>query len=85
MLGYQGNHVLAASVRALAIDPRVVIDSDRKFTGSVTRSFGIYKRLAITPKRITSLQAAADANENISIHYTDQDGQQFTLRLDAKR
>jgi hypothetical protein len=55
------------------------------FTDSISHEFGIYRRIATTSRAIHSLQATADAFENIIITYADEDGQQFTLKLDSNR
>lgn len=83
VLGYQGSHVLAVSVLAKVIGASIDFDPSGKFTGYVSRQFGIYRRLATSTVPITALQLVADNSENVTISYTSQNGQQFTLKLNA--
>jgi len=61
VLGYQGNHILAVSVGVLSGDPRIRFDPNGVFTGSVSRYFGVLRRLVTSSKAITDLQATTDA------------------------
>ena len=84
VLGYQSNHILAVSVVVHTGDRRIRFDPNGVFTGSVSRYFGVIRRLVTSSKAITAVQATADAAENITIAYTE-DGQRFTLKLDPNR
>jgi len=84
VLGYQGSHVVAVTVDAAMSDPRADIDPNGRFTGYLSRLFGVHRRLVTSAKAITSLQATADAGENITIIYTDQDGQ-HRIKLNPQR
>jgi len=86
VLEYQGEHILGISVNELVGDSHIPFGPGGFFTGPVSRYFVTsLRRLASSAKPIISLQMTADAAENLTIAYTDQDGQRFTLKLDPKR
>ncbi len=83
VLGYQGQHILVIN-RWNAGAPEIG-DASGMFNGTVSRQFGVHRRLATSPEPIKSLQIEADSAENITIVYVLQSGASVLLKLDANR
>ena len=60
-------------------------DAGGKLNGRMSLQIAMYRRVDASPAEVTSLDAQADAAENITIRYAVRDGRQTTLRLDPSR
>lgn len=85
VLGYLGSHILIVSATEFSGDPYVDFHPGDMFTGSLSWHFAIHRRLVTIAEPVTALQATADSAENVTITYTEQGGQKFTLKLDPNR
>ena len=83
VLGYQGQHILVIN-RWSAGAPEIG-DASGMFNGTVSRQFGVHRRLVTSPEPIKSLQIEADSAENVTIVYTLQSGASVLLKLDPNR